>query len=98
MKRGILLLMLAVVLWRPCVAQPMARIMQQLDSVANPPVLRCDALHFDSEILSVETLCEDDKPQTYNFSFKNCGSAPLVITKVLPHADVLTFRSTANPF
>ncbi len=56
---------------------------QQLDSVANPPLDRNEALRFDREMLEIGTLGEDDAPQTYRFAFANIGREPLVITKVL---------------
>lgn len=72
---------MGLVLGLPCGAQ--SRITRQLiDSVANPPLDRNEALRFDREVLEVGTLGEDDAPQTYRFAFVNAGREPLVITKV----------------
>ena len=82
MKLCTLLLILAVVLWRPCDAQSPAEIMRLIDSVTNPPIQRIETLCFDTEMVQVGRLCEDDTPSTYRFGFENRGDAPLVITGV----------------
>lgn len=53
-----------------------------LDSIANPPVDRCEALVFECESIDAGRLSEDDTPQSFDFSFRNAGSRPLVITRV----------------
>lgn len=82
MKLRTLLFILAVVLWRPCGAQSPADVMRQIDSVTNPPIRRIETLCFDTEMVQVGRLCEDDTPSTYHFRFENRGDSPLVITDV----------------
>lgn len=74
-------LLAGLVLGLPCGAQ--SRITRQrIDSVANPPVDRDEALRFDSEVVQIGTVGEDDAPRTCRFAFVNAGRAPLVVTRV----------------
>ena len=82
MLRRLTYLLMVLVLELPCGAQNRIT-RQQVDSVANPPLDRNEALRFDREMLEIGTLGEDDAPQTYRFAFANTGREPLVITKVL---------------
>lgn len=73
---------MAIALWRPCGAQSSALILQRLDSVANPPMTRNEALCFYVLEVDLGEMSEDDAARTGRFTFVNKGDKPLVITQV----------------
>ena len=53
-----------------------------LDSVANPPIDRCEALRFEREEIDGIRLSEEDAPAVFTFPFRNAGDKPLVVTRI----------------
>lgn len=82
MSFRILLLLMAIALWRPCDAQSSAQIVREFDSIANPPMARNDALRFDATEADLGQMSEDDAPRTCRFVFSNVSKTPVVITRV----------------
>lgn len=74
-----LMLILAV---HDCGAQNLAAVDRMIDSVANPPLDRNEALRFEREEIDGIRLSDTDAPVRYEFCFRNEGSRPLVITRV----------------
>lgn len=68
-----------------------------LDSVANPPLERNDALHFDREEISGIRLSESDSAAVFTFPFSNVGDKPLVITRVVTSCGCTTARFDKAP-
>lgn len=54
-----------------------------LDSVANPPLERNEALRFECEEIDGIRISEEDAPAIFVFPFRNIGDKPLVVTRVV---------------
>ena len=56
----------------------------RIDSLINPPLLKQagQILHFDSTLINIGTLTEDDAPKTYRFMCTNVSGKTLNLTRV----------------
>lgn len=97
MKRGIILLLMAVAFECTCYAQKSADIMRQLDSITNPPMAHNEALRFEKKSVSLGALCEDDMPVSCHFEFENSGADPLVVTRVITSCGCVHVKFDRKP-
>lgn len=82
MHLGLCITLLAFLAVHDCGAQNLAAIDRLIDSVANPPLDRNEALRFEREEIDSIRLSETDAPVRCEFRFRNEGTKPLVITHV----------------
>lgn len=82
MHLGLCITLLAFLAVHDCWAQNLAAIDRLIDSVANPPLDRNEALRFEREEIDGIRLSETDAPVRCEFRFRNEGTKPLVITHV----------------
>ena len=82
MHLGLCITLLAFLAVHDCGAQNLAAIDRLIDSVANPPRDRNEALRFEREEIDGIRLSETDAPVRCEFRFRNEGTKPLVITHV----------------
>ena len=56
----------------------------RIDSLINPPLLKQagQILHFDSTLINIGTLTEDDAPKTYRFMCTNVSGETLNLTRI----------------
>ena len=63
--------------WHPYTAQ-------QIDSIVNPPLLKeaASIVQFDSIVTNIGQMTEDDSSVYVDFTFRNTGKEPLVVTRI----------------
>jgi hypothetical protein len=56
----------------------------QIDSIANPPLAQnAGTMHFDKVLMDGVKMSQEDAPRTFEYSFVNRGSSPLVISRLV---------------